>query len=136
MAATMGFTALDGLPMGTRCGELDAGVVLHLIQQKVMSAEELVDVLYRRSGVLGLSGISSDFHDRGISEVAGAGILASLGVFSLIGATASGWMCARFNPRILLIWYYGLRGLSLVTFLLPSSTLSACRSSRRRRVYD
>jgi acetate kinase len=63
MAATMGFTALDGLPMGTRCGELDAGVVLHLIQQKVMSAEELVDVLYRRSGVLGLSGISSDFRD-------------------------------------------------------------------------
>ena len=41
MAATMGFTARDGLPMGTRCGELDAGVVLHLIQQKVMSAEEL-----------------------------------------------------------------------------------------------
>ena len=52
--------------------------------------------------------------DRGISEVAGAGILASLGVFSLIGATASGWMCDRFNPRILLFWYYGLRGLSLV----------------------
>jgi predicted MFS family arabinose efflux permease len=44
--------------------------------------------------------------DRGISEVAGAGILASLGVFSLIGATASGWMCDRFNPRILLFWYY------------------------------
>ncbi|TMJ66692.1 MAG: MFS transporter, partial [Alphaproteobacteria bacterium] len=52
--------------------------------------------------------------DRGISEVAGAGILGSLGVFSLIGATASGWMCDRFNPRILLFWYYGLRGLSLV----------------------
>jgi acetate kinase len=63
IATTMGFTALDGLPMGTRCGELDAGVVLHLIQQKGMSAEALVDLLYRRSGMLGLSGISSDFRE-------------------------------------------------------------------------
>src|SRR6516164_9520429 len=63
LATTMGFTALDGLPMGTRCGELDAGVVLHLIQQKGMSANELVDLLYRRSGMLGLSGISSDFRE-------------------------------------------------------------------------
>jgi acetate kinase len=63
IATTMGFTALDGLPMGTRCGELDAGVVLHLLQQKGMSAEALVDLLYRRSGMLGLSGISSDFRE-------------------------------------------------------------------------
>lgn len=63
VATTMGFTALDGLPMGTRCGELDAGVVLHLIQQRKMSAEALVDLLYRRSGMLGLSGISSDFRE-------------------------------------------------------------------------
>lgn len=63
IATTMGFTALDGLPMGTRCGELDAGVVLHLIQQKGMGAEQLVDLLYRRSGMLGLSGISSDFRE-------------------------------------------------------------------------
>jgi MFS family permease len=55
--------------------------------------------------------------DRGIPEVGGAGILASLGVFSLIGATGSGWLCDRFNPRVLLFWYYGLRGLSLV--ILP-----------------
>ena len=63
IATTMGFTALDGLPMGTRCGELDAGVVLHLIQQKGMSADALVDLLYRRSGMLGLSGVSSDFRE-------------------------------------------------------------------------
>jgi acetate kinase len=63
VATTMGFTALDGLPMGTRCGELDAGVVLHLIQQKGMTADELVDLLYRRSGMLGLSGLSSDFRE-------------------------------------------------------------------------
>jgi len=63
IATTMGFTALDGLPMGTRCGALDAGVVLHLIQQKGMAAEALVDLLYRRSGMLGLSGVSSDFRE-------------------------------------------------------------------------
>jgi acetate kinase len=63
VATTMGFTALDGLPMGTRCGELDPGVVLHLLQQKGMSANELVDLFYRRSGMLGLSGVSSDFRE-------------------------------------------------------------------------
>jgi acetate kinase len=63
IATTMGFTALDGLPMGTRCGELDAGVVVHFIQQKGMSAQQLVDLLYRRSGMIGLSGISSDFRE-------------------------------------------------------------------------
>jgi MFS family permease len=52
--------------------------------------------------------------DRGISEMGGADILAALGVFSLIGAALSGWMCDRFNPRVLLFWYYGLRGLSLI----------------------
>jgi MFS family permease len=52
--------------------------------------------------------------DRGIPEVGGAGILASLGVFSLIGSTISGWLCDRYNPRVLLFWYYGLRGLSLL----------------------
>jgi acetate kinase len=49
--------------MGTRCGALDAGVILHLLQQKGISVEALVDLLYRRSGVLGLSGISSDFRE-------------------------------------------------------------------------
>ncbi len=63
VATTMGFTALDGVPMGTRCGDLDPGVVLHLIQQKGMSAEAVLDLLYRRSGMLGLSGISADFRD-------------------------------------------------------------------------
>jgi len=63
VASTMGFTALDGLPMGTRCGELDAGVVLHLIQQKGMDAAAITDLLYKRSGMLGLSGVSSDFRE-------------------------------------------------------------------------
>src|SRR3954471_15738313 len=52
--------------------------------------------------------------DRGISEIHGASFLAVIGVFSLIGSAGSGWLCDRFNPRVLLFWYYSLRGLSLI----------------------
>lgn len=57
---TMGFTALDGLMMGTRCGSIDPGVVLHLLTQTGMSASDVEELLYRKSGLLGVSGISSD----------------------------------------------------------------------------
>ena len=63
IASTMGFSVLDGLPMGTRCGDLDPGVVLHLLKHKRMSIEALEDLLYRRSGMLGLSGVSADFRE-------------------------------------------------------------------------
>jgi acetate kinase len=63
VATTMGFSALDGLPMGTRCGELDPAVVLHLMRREGMAPAEVEDMLYRRSGMLGLSGVSSDFRD-------------------------------------------------------------------------
>lgn len=59
-ATTMGFTALDGPPMSTRCGSIDPGVLLHLITEGKMNAEELSDLLYNRSGLLGVSGISGD----------------------------------------------------------------------------
>ncbi|MEO1481202.1 MAG: acetate/propionate family kinase [Myxococcota bacterium] len=58
--STMGFTALDGLPMGTRCGQLDPGVVLYLVDQLSMTTAAVEDLLYRRSGLLGLSGESND----------------------------------------------------------------------------
>ena len=57
---TMGFTALDGLMMGTRSGNLDPGVVLHLIEQRGMTAAAVEDLLYHRSGLLGVSGVSND----------------------------------------------------------------------------
>lgn len=60
VASTMGSSALDGLPMGTRCGQLDPGVVLYLMQQEGMTADEVADLLYHRSGLLGLSGLSND----------------------------------------------------------------------------
>jgi acetate kinase len=60
IASSMGFSALDGLPMGTRSGQLDPGVVLYLMDSERMNAAEISELLYRRSGLLGLSGISSD----------------------------------------------------------------------------
>ena len=57
---TMGLTALDGLPMGTRCGALDPGVILYLQQARAMSAAQIEDLLYHRAGLLGVSGISAD----------------------------------------------------------------------------
>jgi acetate kinase len=60
MASTMGFTAADGLPMGTRCGNLDPGVVLYLIDEMKMDARAVEKLIYQQSGLLGVSGISSD----------------------------------------------------------------------------
>lgn len=61
--STMGFTALDGLPMGTRPGQLDPGVVLYLINEKGMAPGAVQDMLYRESGLKGLSEISNDVRD-------------------------------------------------------------------------
>ncbi|THD71879.1 MAG: acetate/propionate family kinase [Bradyrhizobium sp.] len=60
VATTMGFTALDGLVMGTRSGTLDPGVILYLIQEKGMTPQAVSDLLYHSSGLLGVSGISDD----------------------------------------------------------------------------
>ena len=60
VASTMGFTAVDGLPMGTRSGVLDPGVVLYLMDQHGMDARAIEKLLYQQSGLLGVSGISSD----------------------------------------------------------------------------
>ncbi|MGE5170086.1 MAG: acetate/propionate family kinase [Rudaea sp.] len=60
VASTMGFTAADGLPMGTRCGNLDPGVVLYCMDQLGMDARAIEKLIYQESGLLGVSGISSD----------------------------------------------------------------------------
>jgi acetate kinase len=60
---SMGFTALDGIPMATRCGALDPGVLLHLLGPAGRSLAEVNDILYNKSGLLGLSGISPDSRD-------------------------------------------------------------------------
>jgi acetate kinase len=61
--STMGFTALDGLPMGTRPGQIDPGVLLYLLTEKGMDPAALRDLLYRDSGLKGLSGISNDMRE-------------------------------------------------------------------------
>ena len=60
MDTSMGFSALDGVPMGTRTGSLDPGVILYLMREKQMGLEDLEDLLYRQSGLLGVSGVSND----------------------------------------------------------------------------
>jgi acetate kinase len=60
IATSMGFSALDGLVMGTRCGSIDPGVVLYLMQVRGLDAKAISDLLYKRSGLLGLSGLSND----------------------------------------------------------------------------
>jgi acetate kinase len=60
VASTMGFTAVDGLPMGTRCGSLDPGVIVYLMDQRGMDVRAIEKLIYQQSGLLGVSGISSD----------------------------------------------------------------------------
>lgn len=60
---SMGFSTLDGIPMATRCGALDPGVVLHLLGQEGLALREMEDLLYHKSGLLGVSGISADSRD-------------------------------------------------------------------------
>jgi acetate kinase len=60
VASTMGFTAVDGLPMGTRCGNVDPGVILYLMDELGMDARAIETLIYKESGLLGVSGISSD----------------------------------------------------------------------------
>ena len=60
VATTMGFTAVEGLMMGTRCGSIDPGVLIYLMDERKMSARALEDLIYKKSGLLGVSGISSD----------------------------------------------------------------------------
>lgn len=63
IATTMGFSALDGLPMGTRCGNIDPGVLLYLLKEKHMDADAIENLLYRESGLLGVSGLSNDMRE-------------------------------------------------------------------------
>jgi acetate kinase len=72
VATTMGFTALEGLPMGTRCGAIDPGILLYLLDHGKMTVADLADLLYHRSGLLGVSGVSADMRDLLKSSAASA----------------------------------------------------------------
>lgn len=84
VASTMGFTALDGLMMATRCGSLDPGVVLYLIEQKGMTAAQVSDMLYQHSGLLGVSGLSSDLREVSASAEPAAVEAVNLFVYRIV----------------------------------------------------
>jgi acetate kinase len=89
VASTMGFTAVDGLMMGTRCGAIDPGVLLYLMDEHKMDARAIEDLIYRKSGLLGVSGISSDMRTlRASSEPAAAEAIA-LFVYRIIREVGS-----------------------------------------------
>jgi acetate kinase len=93
IATTMGFTALDGLVMGTRCGAIDPGVLLHLMDVYSMVARDIEYLLYRRSGLLGVSGISSDMRELRASKAPAAVEAVALFVYRVvreIGSLAAG----------------------------------------------
>ena len=91
IATTMGFSPLDGVPMATRCGSLDPGVVIHLLRQG-MSLDAVEELLYHRSGLLGASGISGDVRDLLASSAPEAAEAVSLFAYRIresIGALAA-----------------------------------------------
>ena len=93
--STMGFTALDGLPMGTRPGQIDPGVLLYLIDQKGMSAKQVQALLYGDSGLKGLSGISNDMRELDASTAPGAKLAVDYFVYRI--ALNAGMLAAALN---------------------------------------
>ena len=106
VATTMGFTALDGCPMGTRCGSLDAGVVIHLARAYGMSIDAIESMLYRDSGLLGLSGISSDMQELLESSASGARRAVDYFVYQLAREVAS--MAAAMGGMDALVFTAGI----------------------------
>ena len=89
IATTMGFSALDGLVMGTRCGQLDPGIILYLLQHEQMDAKSLETLLYQNSGLLGVSGISNDMRDLMASNSPSAKEAIDLFVYRVVRETGS-----------------------------------------------
>lgn len=92
IATTMGYTALDGLVMGRRCGELDPGVIFHMLRDRGMSVAQVEDILSTKSGLMGVSGISSDMRDLLASDSPAAAEAVDLFVYQAcqkIGALAA-----------------------------------------------
>jgi len=81
---TMGFTALDGLPMGTRCGTLDPGVILYLLRERGLNVDSIEHMLYQQSGLLGVSAISSDMRELLASKDPRAGEAIELFVYRIV----------------------------------------------------
>jgi acetate kinase len=103
---TMGLTPLDGLVMGTRCGQIDPGVLLYLLQEKHMPAAELQHLLYNESGLLGVSGLSADMRKLQASDDPAAADAIDLFIFRVaqqvaaMASTLGGLQCLVFTGGI------------------------------------
>jgi len=84
VASTMGFTAVEGLVMGTRCGSIDPGVLLYLMDRHGMDARAIEDLIYRKSGLLGVSGVSSDMRELRASDNPAAAAAIALFVYRIV----------------------------------------------------
>jgi acetate kinase len=89
IATTMGFTAVDGLMMGTRCGAVDPGVLIYLMDEQRMDARAIEDMIYRRSGLLGVSGISPDMRALHESSEPAAAEAVALFVYRIVREVGS-----------------------------------------------
>ena len=83
VASTMGFTAVDGLPMGTRCGNLDPGVMLYLMDELGMDTRAIEKLIYQQSGLLGVSGVSSDMRTLEASADPAAAVAIDLFIYRI-----------------------------------------------------
>lgn len=106
---SMGFTPLDGLPMGTRSGEVDPGILQFLMNRHGYSIDEMLNILNKKSGVLGVSGVSSDFRDvRSAAELGDAWAKLALDIFSYRCAKTIGGYAAAMNGVDAVIYTAGI----------------------------
>jgi acetate kinase len=106
VATTMGFTTMDGLVMGKRCGTLDPGVVLYLMREKRLSVAEVDEILNERSGLLGVSGLSDDLRDLEASDKAEAA--EALELFAYRAARELGSLAAALGGLDALVYTAGI----------------------------
>jgi len=106
VASTMGFTAVDGLPMGTRCGAIDPGVILYLMDQRGMDTRAIEKLIYSQSGLLGVSGISSDMRTLLASDEARARLAVDLYVYRI--GRELGSLCASLGGLDALVFTGGI----------------------------
>jgi acetate kinase len=136
VATTMGFTTLDGLAMGTRCGNLDPGVVLYLIQEKRMTPQAVSDLLYHSSGLLGASGISDDMRTLLASDDPLAARAIALFVYRIgrelgsLAASLGGLL--TYGSMVLRLDINTLRTMTLVTLALNGQAVFYVVRERKR----
>ena len=105
---TMGFSVLDGLVMGTRCGHLDPGVILYMLREEGLGVAEIENILYHRSGLLGVSGLSADMRDLHAHAGTSPAVTQALDLFVYRFAQQAGGMMAALQGLDGLVFTAGI----------------------------